>query len=109
MISGARRVELLVIAEGWMAVCADADWITPSLVERKDPSMESAFSKMIPLAGGRPNQIRFEVFVAAFSSRVSVKEGKRWIPIMGDLPPQEVRGNVERNEFAVLFEPQLNS
>ena len=108
MVSGARRVELLALAEGWMAVSADADWITPSLRGRKDPSMESAFSKMIPLTGGRPNQIRFEVFVTAFSSRVGVKAGAHWIPIIGDLPPQEVRDHVERNEFAVLFTPQLD-
>jgi hypothetical protein len=108
MISGARRVELLALTERWMAVSADADWITPNLYGRKDASMESAFVRMIPLTGGRPNQIRFEVFVTAFSSRLSVKTGTQWSPIVGGLPPQEIRNRVERNEFAVVFKAQLD-
>jgi hypothetical protein len=87
MISGACRVELLALTEGWMSVSADDDWITPNLYGRKDASMESAFVNMIPLAGGRQNQVRFEVFVTAFSSRLSVKTGTQWSPIIGDLPP----------------------
>lgn len=108
MISGARRVELSALTEGWTAVSADADWITPNLDGRKDASMESAFVRMIPLAGGTPNQIRFEVFVTAFSCRLSVKTGTQWSPIVGDLPPQEIRNSVERNEFAVVFKAQLD-
>ncbi len=108
MISGALRVELLALKEGWMAVSADADWITPNLRGRKDTSTESAFVTMIPLTGGRPNQIRFEVFVTAFSSSLSLKAGTQWSPIVGDIPPQEIRDRVKRNEFAVVFKSQVD-
>lgn len=109
MISGARRIELLVLSGGWTAVSADADWITPNLHGQKGASMESAFVKMIPLTGGRPNQIRFEVIVTAFSSGLSVKAGTQWTTIVGDPPPQEIRDHVERNEFAVVFKTQIDS
>jgi hypothetical protein len=83
--------------------------ITPNLSGREDVSRESAFVRMIPLTCGRPNQIRFEVFVTAFSSGLSVKTGTQWSQIVGDLPQQEIRSRVERNEFAVVFKAQLDS
>jgi hypothetical protein len=103
LVSGADRVELVSLAEGWMAVSADSDWITPNLVGRRNSSFERAFVAMIPLRGGKQNQIRFEIFITAFSSRVSVKTGPDWKSIAGELPPQEVRDCVEKNEFAVVF------
>ena len=109
MVSGAHRVELLVLSEGWFAVCADADWITPSVHGRKDSSMESAFTGMIPLKGGGENEIRFEVFVNAFSRSLSVRSANRWIAIRGEPPPPDVRNRVQSNEFAVLFRPEVDS
>jgi hypothetical protein len=103
LVSGADRVELVSLADGWMAVSADSDWITPNLVGRRNSSFERAFVAMIPLRGGKQNQIRFEIFITAFSSRVSVKTGPDWKSIAGELPPQEVRDCVEKNEFAVVF------
>lgn len=104
--SGARRVEVSVLPEGWMAVSADADWITPNLQQQRDSSLENAFKAMIPLQGGRPNQIRFEVLVTAFSSSLSVKSGGSWITIVGMAPPAEIRDPVARSEFAVVFKPE---
>jgi hypothetical protein len=109
MISGARRVELQALAGGWMAVSADAEWITPNLQQQRDRSMESAFTAMIPLRGGRPNQIRFEVFVTAFSTSVSVRSAGRWITIVGEPPPLDVRDQVAKNEFAVVFQAEVDS
>jgi hypothetical protein len=108
MVSGAHRVELLVLAEGWFAVCADADWITPNVQGRRDPSMESAFTGMIPLKGGRQNEIRFEVFVNAFSNSLSVKSTDHWITIRGEPPPPGMCNRVQSNEFAVLFRPEID-
>lgn len=104
LISGARRLELLVLTDGWMAVAADADWITPNLREQRDASMERAFKAMTPLRGGQPNEIRFEVIVTAFSRSVSVRSGDRWHTIAGDAPPRAVQDSVGRNEFAVVFQ-----
>lgn len=104
LISGARRLELLVLTDGWTAVAADADWITPNLREQRDASMERAFKAMTPLRGGQPNEIRFEVIVTAFSRSVSVRSEDRWHTIVGDAPPRAVQDSVRRNEFAVVFQ-----
>ena len=109
MTSGARRVELRVLSDGWTAVSADADWITPNLQQLRDRSIESAFRAMIPLRGGRPNQIRFEAFVTAFSRSVSVRSSGHWITIIGPPPPPEVRDCFSGSEFAVVFKPEVDS
>src|ERR1700677_5303656 len=89
VISGARRVELMVLTDGWMAVSSDADWITPHVRHReKDFSIEHAFKAMIPLRGGQQNEVRFEVIAAAFSKDLTVKSGAQWIKVEGDAPPQ---------------------
>lgn len=102
-------MELLVLPEGWFAVCADADWITPGVQGRRDPSMESAFVGVIPLKGGGQNEIRFEVFVNAFSRSLSVRAADRWFAIRGESPPPDVCNRVQSNEFAVLFRPEVDS
>lgn len=107
LISGARRLELLVLANGWMAVSADADWITPNLQQQSDSSMERAFKAMIPLRGGQHNEIRFEVIVTAFSRCVSVKSADQWNAIAGDPPPSDVRDRVAKNEFVVVFQAEV--
>lgn len=109
MTSGAHRVELMSLADGWMAVSADADWITPNLQGRRDPFMESAFTGIIPLNGGLQNEMRFEVIVTAFSTDLSVRSGGRWITIVGVLPPPEARDRVAGKEFAVVFKAKLES
>jgi hypothetical protein len=110
LISGAHRVELLVLTDGWIAVSSDADWITPDVLHRqKDFSFERAFKAMIPLRGGQQNEVRFEVIVAAFSKDLSVKSGARWSTLEGDAPPQEVRDHVAKNEFAVVFRAEFDS
>lgn len=103
LVSGAERLELLMLADGWMAVASDADWITRNLQEHRNPSMDRAFTAMIPLRGGRQNEVRFEVIVTAFSRSLTVKSGDRWIAIVGDAPPSPIRDRVGRNEFAVVF------
>jgi hypothetical protein len=62
-----------------MAVSSDADWIAPDALHRQKHFLfERAFRAMIPLRGGQPNEVRFEVIVAAFSQDLSVKSGIRW-------------------------------
>jgi len=109
LVSGASRVELLRLPESWTGVLADADWITPNVQQHNGRSLEHAFQAMIPLRGGRPNQIRFEVVVAAFSTNVSVKSGDSWIAIAGDLPPRDVRDRVTESLFAVAFRAKADS
>lgn len=107
MVSGARSVELLSLPDGWMAVSSDVDWISPNLRQQGDRSMETAFMDMIPLRGGRPNQIRSEVFIAAFSSSVRVRSGGSWITIIGSDPPSQVLERLAASEFAVVFKPEV--
>ena len=110
LISGAHRVELLALTDGWMAVSSDADWITPDIPHRRnDFSFEHAFKAMIPLRGGQPNEVRFEVIVSAFSKDLSVKSGSRWATLNGDAPPQEIRDQVVKNEFVVIFRAAIDS
>lgn len=110
LISGARRVELLVLTDGWVGVSSDSDWITPDVPHRqKDFSFERAFKAMIPLRGGQQNEVRFEVIVAAFSRDLSVKSGARWLTLEGDAPPPEIRNHVAKDEFAVVFRAEFDS
>lgn len=109
LVSGAERLELLLLADGWTAVASDADWITPNLPQDRNLSMDRAFNALIPLRGGRQNEIRFEVVVAAFSRSLSVKSGEQWISIVGDAPPAHIRDRLGSNGFAVVFMTQLGS
>lgn len=109
LVSGASRVELLVLTDGWMAVSAEADWITSNLQQHKNLAMERAFTSMIPLQGARPNEIRFEVIVTAFSKNLGVKSGNHWVSIVGDNPPQDIRDRVAGNAFSVVFLPEGDS
>lgn len=109
LISGASRVEVLALEQGWMAVSSDSDWITPSLPRRENASLERAFLALIPLHGGRQNEVRFEVIVSAFSSSLSVKSGDRWSALVGELVPQKFRDHVANSEFAVVFKAALPS
>jgi hypothetical protein len=110
LMSGAHRVEVMLLNDGWAAVSGDTDWITPNLLERqKDASIDRAFSTMIPLFGGQQNEIRFEIVVAAFSKHLSVKTGELWRTIEGDSLPEEVRDIVSNSEFAVVFKPEMDS
>jgi hypothetical protein len=109
LVSGASRVELLVLVDGWMAVCADADWITPNLQQHKDLAMERAFKSMIPLHGARPNEIRFEVIVTAFSRNLGVKSDNHWVAIIGKNPPKDIRDRVAGSDFSVVFQAEGDS
>jgi hypothetical protein len=72
LTSGARRVQIQLLADGWVSVSAERDWITPSLPERfKDRPLERVFVSLVPQVGGRQNEIRFEVIVAAFSRNLT--------------------------------------
>lgn len=101
--SGARHVETIELPRGWMAVAAEADWISPALREQRDPSLARAFSALIPLGGGQPNEVRFEAIVAAFSIGVAVKSSGQWGTVAGESPPAEVRDALGRSEFAVVL------
>lgn len=109
VISGAQKVELQALPDGWMAVSAEADWISPHLQRRRDRrTIEDAFNSIIPLECDLQNQMRYEVYITAFSSSVGVESHGQWILTIGKLPPQEVQDRVAGNEFAVVFKPQLS-
>ena len=107
--SGARRLELLVLSDGWMAVTSDADWITPNLRGLRTSTMEGAFRALTPLLGGQPNEIRFEAIVAAFSKDVCVRSQGNWYTISGENPSLGVQSMLGNNAFAVLFKADDNS
>jgi hypothetical protein len=110
LISGVYRVEVRVLAEGWMAVAGDSDWITPNLPDKlNEPSLQRAFVGMIPLRGGRINEIRFEVIVTAFSDGLAVKSREKWMQVTGESPPKAVLNGVANVEFAVVFRPVLRT
>lgn len=108
LTSGARRVQIELLAEGWVSVSAEHDWITPSLPEHfKHWPLTRVVISLIPQVGGRQNEIRYEVIVSAFSRSVALKSGHTWITALGDGPPEFVRSSLANAEFAVVFEPQL--
>jgi len=108
LTSGARRVQIELLAEGWVSVSADHDWITPSLPARfRDWPLAHVVMSLIPQVDGRLNEIRYEVIVSAFSRSVALKSGNAWITALGDDPPEFVRSALANAEFAVVFEPQL--
>ena len=104
LTSGARRVELCVLEAGWIAVSGASDWITPSLQNvRKGASLEQAFVSLIPQPGGRPNEVRFEPILTAFSRSVAIKSGSQWILISGEQPPREIEHLLANCNFAIAF------
>jgi hypothetical protein len=107
LTSGARRVQVELLDDGWVSVSAECDWITPSLPERyKDWPLSRVVVSLIPQVGGRQNEIRYEVIVAAFSQSLALKTGDHWISAVGDAPPDFVRERVADAEFALLFRPK---
>jgi len=107
LTSGAKRVQIELLADGWVSVSAERDWITPSLSERfKDWPLARVVLSLIPQVGGRQNEIRYEVIVSAFSQCLALKCGNTWIIALGDEPPELVRQCLVDAEFAVVFKPQ---
>jgi len=107
LTSGARRVKIELLADGWVSVSAERDWITPSRPEKfKDWPLPRVVVSLIPQVGGRQNEIRYEVIVSAFSRSLALKSGDTWITALGDDPPELVRKCLVDAEFAVVFKPQ---
>jgi hypothetical protein len=91
-----------------VSVTAERDWITLSLPERcEDWPLERVVVPLVPQVGGRQNEIRFEVIVAALSHSLALKLGDRWITALGDNLPTDVRDCLSIAEFAVVFRPVL--
>jgi hypothetical protein len=108
LTSGARRVHIELLADGWVSVSAERDWITPSLPERfKDWPLARVVISLIPQVGGQQNEIRYEVIVSAFSRSLVLKSDNTWIAALGDDPPELVRKHLDNAEFAVVFQPQF--
>jgi hypothetical protein len=104
--SGARRVQVELLADGWVSVSADRDWITPSLPENWNGSpLERVIVSLVPQIGGRQNEIRFEVMVAAFSQSLMLKSGHEWQLLFGNEAPGPLREAVDE-PFAILFRPE---
>ena len=107
LTSGARRVQIELLTDGWVSVSAEREWITPSLPERfKDWPLTRVVVSLIPQVGGRQNEIRYEVIVSAFSRSLALKSGDTWMTALGDDPPEVVRKCLADVEFAVVFKPQ---
>ena len=107
LTSGARRVQIQLLADGWVSVSAERDWITSSLPEKfKDWPLPRVVVSLIPQVGGRQNEIRYVVIVSAFSRSLALKSGDTWITALGDDPPELVRRCLVDAEFAVVFNPQ---
>ena len=107
LTSGARRVQIEVLTDGWISVSAERDWITTSLPEKyKDWPLARVVVSLVPQVGGRQNEIRYEVIVSAFSRGLALKSGDLWITALGDDPPELVRKCLANAEFAVVFKPQ---
>lgn len=103
--SGALLIELRVLDGGWMAVCGESDWITPSAQKvREGTSLQRVFTGLMPQLGGRPNEVRFEPVVTAFSRSLAVKSDAQWTRISGDLPVNEVQYALSHCKFAVAFQ-----
>jgi hypothetical protein len=109
LISQARRLEILVLDPQWVAVGADADWVTPNVTEPfKNRPIEEMVSAMMPMRGGGQNEIRFEVIVTAFSKNLAIKSHERWTAVVGELPPQEIQVKMGALKFALVFQPVQN-
>ena len=107
LTSGARRVQIELLTDGWVSVSAEREWITPGLPERfKDWPLTRVVVSLIPQVAGRQNEIRYEVIVSAFSRSLALKSGDTWITALGDDPPEVVRECLADAEFAVVFKPQ---
>jgi len=107
LTSGARRVQIQLLTDGWVSVSAERDWITPSLPEKfKNRPLERVVLSLVPQVGGRQNEIRFEAIVAAFSLNLTLKAGDRLIAVIGDIPPEAVKDCLADSNFAVVFKPQ---
>jgi hypothetical protein len=107
LTSGARRVQIELLADGWVSVSAERDWITPSLPDKfKDWPLARVVISLIPQVGGGVNEIRYEVIVSAFSRSLALKSGNTWITALRDEPPEHVRKCLVDVEFAVVFKPQ---
>jgi hypothetical protein len=108
LASGARRVQVQLLTDNWVSVSAECDWITTSLPDRcKGWSLNRVVVSLIPQLGGRQNEIRYEVIVAAFSHSLALKSGDKWISVLGDNPPDLVREHIADAEFAIAFKPQI--
>lgn len=105
LIAGALLVELRVLDAGWIAVSGESDWITPNAQRvREGISLERVFTSFMPQLGGRPNEVRFEPIVTAFSRSVAVKSNAHWNLIAGDLPSNEIQHRLANCKFAVAFQ-----
>jgi hypothetical protein len=105
LIAGARLVELRVLDAGWIAVSGESDWITPRAQKvREGISLQRVFTCLMPELGGRPNEVRFEPIVTAFSRSLTVKSDAQWILIAGDLPSNEVQQILASCKFSVAFQ-----
>jgi len=105
LIAGELLVELRVLDAGWIAVCSESDWITPhAQKDREVISMQRLFIGLRPQLGGRPNEVRFEPIVTAFSRSVAVKSNAHWTLIAGDLPSKEIQDTLANCKFAVAFQ-----
>jgi hypothetical protein len=106
LISQAQRVEIVVLDPHWIAVGSDSDWITPNVTEPfKNRTIEDIVSAMMPLRGGGQNEMRFEAIVTAFSKNLTIKSHEHWVPVVGELPPDELRAKVGTVAFALVFQP----
>jgi len=105
LIAGALLVELRVLDAGWVAVSAESDWITPTAQEdHRGFSVLRVFTSLMPRLGGRPNEVRFEPIVTAFSRSLAVKSNEQWTVIAGDLPPIEIQHMLANCKFSVAFQ-----
>jgi hypothetical protein len=67
-------------------------------------SLQRVFTGLMPQLGGRPNEVRFEPIVTAFSRCLAVKSDAQWTLISGDLPSSEVQHMLANRKFAVAFQ-----
>jgi len=106
LIAGALLVELRVLDSGWIAVSGESDWITPNAQKvRQGISLQRVFTSLMPQLGGRPNEVRFEPIVTAFSRSLAVKSNAHWTLIAGDdLPSNEIQHTLANCKFAVVFQ-----
>jgi DNA gyrase/topoisomerase IV subunit B len=105
LISQAKRLEVAVLDDRWIAVCADADWISPNVSKSfKRRTINEAVSSIMPLFGGGQNAMRYEVVVTAFSENLAIKSHGDWILVTGELPPQEFQKRLAPVRFALVFQ-----
>src|SRR5690348_98470 len=85
LTSGVRVVQVQLLTDDWVSVSAERDWITPTLPERcKDWPLARVVVSLVPQVGGRQNEIRYEVIVAAFSRSLALKSGATWVTALGE-------------------------